>query len=195
MKLYISGAIAADPDFKEKFKTWWHHLDGAGFEAVNPVEVNACLDQNCGGSFLDTDTETESTSEFIHSWQCYMRYDLVEMLQCDGVAALDDAMESPGARAEMYVAGLVGIPVKPIRKWIVEAVIEALATQSAKPIQTEEEFLASMDKAVMEHLDLTNEAAVGHCFGADDPKCSTFPAHKHRPYSFGQDPLDEIAGF
>ncbi len=127
-KLYISGAIAADPDFKQKFKDWQIKLEAAGFQTVNPVEVDACLDQACGGEILDTDTKDgETITEYRHTWSCYMKYDLVAMLQCDGVAALPDAVESPGARAEMYVAGLVGIPVKPIRLWVVESIKEQIA--------------------------------------------------------------------
>lgn len=152
MKLYISGDIAADPNFRSKFKHWQKNLEAAGFETVNPVDVGACPEQSCGGEIADTDLDDETTTEYLHSWACYMRYGIAAMMLCNGVAALFDAVESPGARTEMYLAGLVGIPVKPIRTWISEVINQQLRTASPRPIRSEAEFLVSMDAAIENHF-------------------------------------------
>lgn len=38
MKVYISGKITGDADYKQKFKTAQNILESAGFEVFNPAE-------------------------------------------------------------------------------------------------------------------------------------------------------------
>ena len=56
MKVYISGKITGDADYKQKFKTAQNILESAGFEVFNPAEQ-------------------EDTGK---SWTWYMRKDIAK---------------------------------------------------------------------------------------------------------------------
>ena len=105
MKIYISGPISAPivGKTKEELKQEFYHaqdkLEAQGHEVVNPLEVMACVDFSCGGEHP------------VHTWACYMRYDLIDMLSCDAIAMLEDWESSPGARLELHVASSVGMEV------------------------------------------------------------------------------------
>ena len=106
-ELYITGAIASDPNFVEKFAAAARELQTAGYLTLNPVDIQPCLSNSvCGGKGA------------LHTWECYMKHDVAEMVHCDGVAQLDDWVQSPGARAECAIAALLTIPVLPIQVWI-----------------------------------------------------------------------------
>ena len=62
-----------------------------------------------------------------HSWQCYLKYDLIAMLACDGVAMIDNHLQSKGAMLEGYLAMQVGLPIKSCREWVSLAVRESLS--------------------------------------------------------------------
>jgi hypothetical protein len=46
-----------------------------------------------------------------------MRESLKLLMECDGIAVLDDWECSAGARLEVHIAGALMMPVKPIVKW------------------------------------------------------------------------------
>ena len=46
-----------------------------------------------------------------HTWECYLRHDLVAMLACDAVAMLDGWETSHGARLEHATAVACGMAV------------------------------------------------------------------------------------
>lgn len=50
-------------------------------------------------------------------WEDYLRYDLTEMLKCQGVATLDDWIYSAGAQLEVYVARRLSMPVFSVETW------------------------------------------------------------------------------
>lgn len=126
MKLYLSGPIATEPDFVNLFKKDADWLRDVGYEVVNPVEVQACESRSCGG---------EDKSEYIHTWQCYMKYDLAAMLTCDAVAVQADHWASKGAALEIYLAMQVGMPVNSVRQWASKAVREYVASIKNQPLQ------------------------------------------------------------
>lgn len=105
-KVYISGPISAKiPNrTKEMLKEQFFHaadqLDMQGYETVNPLEVQACSDQSCN-----------PPEGMEHSWECFMRYDIIDMLQCDIIGLLPFWEMSPGARLEFSVATAVGMKV------------------------------------------------------------------------------------
>lgn len=127
MKLYISGPIATEPDFVALFKKDELWLKSVGYETVNPVEVIACRDDRdeyiVPARCLETGQAAKPGDP--HSWQCYMKYDIAAMMTCDGVAVQPDHWKSKGAALEIYLAMQVGMPVKPVRQWVSEAVRES----------------------------------------------------------------------
>ena len=107
MKYYISGPItlgdSATPQdiaqFKSRFSVAEFKLELQGHESVNPLKVQACDYGQCGA--------TEG-----HTWQCWLRYDLVAMLECDGIYLLKRWHESKGALLEFDVAVRCGLAVE-----------------------------------------------------------------------------------
>lgn len=51
-------------------------------------------------------------------WETYMRATLTMMLRADGVAVLPDWQESRGAKAEVDLAHVLGMPVRPFNNWL-----------------------------------------------------------------------------
>lgn len=51
-------------------------------------------------------------------WEDYLRYDLAQLLQCDGVAVLPSWHLSKGACFEVDVATKLRMPVHPVETWI-----------------------------------------------------------------------------
>lgn len=121
MKLYLSGAIATEPNFVNVFSNLQAWLESAGYEVVNPVNVAACQND---GKCLETGQAAKPDDP--HSWQCYMKYDLIAMLECDGVAMIENHLQSKGAMLEGYLAMQVGLPIRSCREWVSLAVREKL---------------------------------------------------------------------
>ena len=82
MKVYISGKITDDADYKQKFKTAQNILESAGFEVFNPAELE----------------------DIGKSWSWYMRKDIAGLMECDAIFLLKDWEDSRGARLECYIA-------------------------------------------------------------------------------------------
>lgn len=112
LKLYISGPIKGLPEAAAlaRFRAAEWEIRAAGHEPVNPFDCAAeCgYSQECPGEGTD--------AHYDH----YLRGDLIEMLACDGVALLDGWEASRGARIEQTIAVQVGLPVAPIRTWLVD---------------------------------------------------------------------------
>lgn len=83
MKIYISGAITGDSNYKAKFEKAKKELEVNGYRAVNPAEFEL----------------PESAT-----WEDYMKQDLALLLKCDGIYMLKDWEESRGARIEQFLA-------------------------------------------------------------------------------------------
>lgn len=81
MKLYISGKITGDENYQEKFADAEKRLVDAGYEVVNPAKLCAA------------DTK----------WYPAMRICVKAMMDCQGIAYLDDWMESQGATIECFL--------------------------------------------------------------------------------------------
>jgi hypothetical protein len=95
-RVYLSGKITGDPDYKTKFGAAEFYLKQAGYDVSSPASLNI--------------PEGE--------WQYAMRRALILMLASDGVALLPDWKESKGACIEARLAADVGIPVKPLEQWL-----------------------------------------------------------------------------
>lgn len=89
MKVYISGKITGDADYKKKFQNAENFLEAAGFEVFNPAKETA------PGK----------------SWAFYMRNDIKQLMDCDAILLLKDWKESKGARLEAYIASQLDIKI------------------------------------------------------------------------------------
>lgn len=89
MKVYISGAVSSDKNFRKKFRKAEEKLILQGYDVVNPVK-----DEEDG-----------------KSWKYYMRKDIVKLMSCDCIYLLDDWATSEGACLERIIAKKVGMEV------------------------------------------------------------------------------------
>jgi hypothetical protein len=96
MNIYISGKITGDSGYRKKFSEAEKSLKDAGYDTFNPATL--CIPDG--------------------EWLAAMRKALCLMLESEGVALLDDWSESKGAKIEVRLARGLGIPVKPLRKWL-----------------------------------------------------------------------------
>lgn len=87
MKIYISGKIAGDPDYKGKFARAAAQLERQGATVINPATAPEGLAK------LD-----------------YMRICFAEMEAVDYVVFLPDWVESAGAKLERAWCDYVGVP-------------------------------------------------------------------------------------
>lgn len=111
--IYISGGITNVPNFKIRFAAAQTTLEDHGYSVVNPVNVHPKICPCLG---------------FSHTWECYMRYDLIAMLEhCDKVATLDRWELSRGANVELLLAKSLGFKVASVNQWIVWSRSESVA--------------------------------------------------------------------
>ncbi|MDR0322332.1 MAG: DUF4406 domain-containing protein [Treponema sp.] len=97
MRLYISGKITGNENYKEDFAAAKNKLENAGYDVCSPTAFDFPEDI---------------------SWTDAMKYDICEMICCDGVALLPSWKESKGARVEARLAKDLEIMVKPISDWL-----------------------------------------------------------------------------
>lgn len=96
-RLYVAGPMTgyADCNYPE-FNRVSEILRQAGYEVVNPAEVH--IDEQ-------------------HHYVDLIREDLRVMLDCQGVATIENWWESTGARNEVHVAGILKMPVRTVAEW------------------------------------------------------------------------------
>ena len=88
-KIYISGAVTSDPDFRKKFDKAEKLLYTKGYIPVNPVKGE----------------------EDGKDWSYYMKKDIQKLLSCDAIYVLSDWYDSKGARLEINIALELGLEV------------------------------------------------------------------------------------
>lgn len=114
VKAYISGPISAEIPHttREERKNRFHLCEDwitkfrPEWEPVNPLKVQACPDFSCGGPAASQMQGVETTD---HSWECWMRYDLKALLECNAIVLLPGWDESPGAHMECNIARWLGM--------------------------------------------------------------------------------------
>lgn len=87
LRLYISGQITGDKDFREKFAKAEKVAKWYGFKPVNP-----CKREPDG-----------------KPWVWYMKRDIKKLLKCDAILMLPDWCGSRGARLERRIAYEMGL--------------------------------------------------------------------------------------
>lgn len=107
IKVYISGPISglSEAVFKKNFADAANLLDGQGFIPVNPTEITADCGEICesAGTFED--------GSFKHSWKCYMKYDIIKLLDCDAIYMIEGWEQSRGAQLELAIATGLELPI------------------------------------------------------------------------------------
>ena len=89
IRLYIAGPMTGLPDLNfPAFNRAAAILRAAGYEAINPAEINP--DPTAG-------------------WEACMRADIAELVKCDGVALLPGWERSRGASLEAHIAHSLGM--------------------------------------------------------------------------------------
>lgn len=112
-RIYISGPISSEvPNVdREARKARFHTaekwlLQNTNYEVANPLKVPACVgpeDIKCGLSL--------ESSEETHTWDCNLRYDLIELLSCNAILLLPHWELSRGAILEHHVASTLGLDI------------------------------------------------------------------------------------
>ena len=89
-RIYISGQITGNPLYKVQFAAAARIIKFAGFEPVNPAELELSKDA---------------------TWTDYMRRDLKLLCDCDSIYMLKNWKKSKGAKLEHEVAKSLGLSV------------------------------------------------------------------------------------
>jgi hypothetical protein len=124
MKLYISGRITGDADYKLKFNKADYQLFSAGYKAINPCNY------------------VPNGMSWINAMKTVLSY----MLKTDGVALLPDWYRSRGARIERRIALWLKIPVRPLGAWLREKMREPQTAREAYGKGSHAGLLKYLDK-------------------------------------------------
>lgn len=96
MKVYISGKITGDPNYKKNFKKAVHKIIEKGKEMFETTEEIQMFNP---ATISLPDNAT---------WEDYMKYDLKILIDCDAVYMLKGWHESKGANLEFKIAQKMG---------------------------------------------------------------------------------------
>lgn len=112
MKKYVSGKIAglAEADYREAFARACALVMSEGDTPVNPLEVQACETEDCQP--YGTSAERLANGQYLHTWACYLKYDIIAMLDCGGIVMVPNWKTSKGANFELDVAEKCGLKVE-----------------------------------------------------------------------------------
>ncbi len=97
-KLYLCGAVTAEPNSIKIFAEQTMRLLGVGYFVVNPHNICAILG--------------------VTEWCDCMKAGLMEMLSSDGVALIPSDLPSKGRDLELHIAKELGIEIKTVDEWL-----------------------------------------------------------------------------
>lgn len=123
--LYIAGPIFGIENAEQAFYDAEDHLGNLGYTIVNPLTIGngdhsatLCWIRAYGKRTRYPEMRQDTS---LHTWECYMKYDLAELLKCDGVALLPGWESSSGAFLEFTVARTLNMPCAPVSEWACRA--------------------------------------------------------------------------
>ena len=88
MKIYLSGKITGDENYKAKFNAMAEKLKALGYAVFNPAILPEGFD-----------------------YEDYMKIDLAALSTCDAILLMDNLVNSPGAIRERNAAEKMGIEI------------------------------------------------------------------------------------
>ena len=103
-KVYLSGGITGVVNPYERFQAASQLMLQRGLDPISPYSIPPCSDGSC----VEGPHNPRSDG---HTWACWLRHDLIVLLQCDEVATLPGWQQSRGSVLEVSTALSVGIPV------------------------------------------------------------------------------------
>ncbi|MCR4822219.1 MAG: DUF4406 domain-containing protein [Treponema sp.] len=135
MKVYISGKITGDENYKTKFSKIEEEILSYGYTVFNPAVLPAGFD-----------------------YEDYMDIDLLALSRCDAIFLLKDWESSPGARRELEEAKALGLQImnedslriRRTLKQISSDTIELLEKQPEEESDWKEGLLALSNKVLEE---------------------------------------------
>jgi hypothetical protein len=111
--LYISGGITGIPDFTERFDLAKKIVADRGDSPVSPLDVKPfCISQYHGDPEPSCEEWPGNPRSNGHTWGCWLRGDLIEMLRCDGIITLPGWERSSGAQLEVVTGLRVGLTLE-----------------------------------------------------------------------------------
>src|SRR4051794_10501302 len=98
-KVYITGKISGltETEYWPIFAEAANFLKAHGFSPVNPLEVVPECKEACKSGLTFED------GKYMHTWQCYMKADIIELMKCDAIMPLPNAESSRGAQLELML--------------------------------------------------------------------------------------------
>jgi hypothetical protein len=117
VKLYLATPIAqfkndlgAAQAHAQRFEDY---LTSVGYDVVNPLKCPPKCEGKCRGP-------VERKGD-LHARTCYLKWDIIEMLQCDAVALAPGWFNSAGANEEKRIAEHCGMVVHEVDVWLKSA--------------------------------------------------------------------------
>jgi Domain of unknown function (DUF4406) len=105
VRVYVSGAITGVNNWRERFEAGANVLEALGFDdIIIPPDIPACSDGTCKAG-------PNNPRSNGHTWSCWLKHDLAEMVLCDIVATLPGWEGSRGAVLEVTTAIQLGIQI------------------------------------------------------------------------------------
>lgn len=102
--IYLSGPMTGLPEYNfPEFRRVAKQLYEKGFEVVNPAD-NVIPE-------YPTDRVPETKEERQKMWVAFMRKDIKAIADCDAIAVLRGWQNSRGARLEVTIAHMLGMPI------------------------------------------------------------------------------------
>ena len=107
-KVYISGQISglSQEEYHTNFGLAEAYLESIDHKPVNPLKIMACETEECAPS----DSKKEDGS-YLHDYGCYMKFDILALLDCDAIMMLPNWENSRGAQVELAVAEACGLEI------------------------------------------------------------------------------------
>lgn len=109
----MSGAIKGVPDHRERFSNAVAALQTVGYDTLNLLDIPGCDDSRC----LEK-VEGSYHNDGEHTWECYLKYDIIGLMDCDGIAVIpQDSYQSGGVWLETLIGKKLHIPVALVSEW------------------------------------------------------------------------------
>lgn len=107
MKIYLSGPITIDPEnHVRRFAERALDVKRIGHEPLDPHDIEPFSHE---GKPCPPGARTGPDDP--HTWPCYLRTDIIEMLRCDALLMLKGWHLSPGANFERDTAMRCSLPI------------------------------------------------------------------------------------